>query len=482
MPELGAELMKDLTEMTVTELRSELGDAGVKAPTGTAKETLQQLVRAAREKVPIAETEVEAESKEQQPATEEPAAPEPAAEETAAEAAAEESAAEESAETIEAVRAHAQALVLREEAVVQAPALLPTAAEFTAIREMADAIANTAMVPRAFRGKGDDVLAAILTGREMGLGPMQSLRDLYVIDGKPSLAAHLLLAQLRKGGVEILESVCTKERAWIKAQRKDTKEIAEVEFTAEDAKDAGLAGKDNWKHYGADMNWARCVGRLARRLGPDLIGNALPYTSEEVQDWDSYDSSAAPSVTKSTGDGWDAPKDWASLFARLGEALGEHETPVWMEELAGLGYGKETIRAILTDDEVTEETKRDLGLRLRRVLRTIEEGGDLTFADDHRQRVQAAFHAAFDGKITLEGPPWSIQPSEGETLPTKWDALGIEPPPAPVGETDEVIEDGEYEDVPAEDAAAAPVEASLEEPVEESAQPDPADAISDIAP
>jgi hypothetical protein len=423
--------LKPLEEMTVAELRKELGEACVDAPSGTKKELLIRLVESARSKAsaaheppqPVDEAPAGAADAEEQAAAgaEEPSAVPGTADETV-----------ENAETIEAVRAHAQALVLREESVVAAPSLLPTVAEFTAMREMANAIANTAMVPRSFRGKGDDVLAAILTGREMGLGPMQSLRDLYVIDGKPSLAAHLLLAQLRKGGVVVLDSEAKPERAFIRAQRQDTGEIAEVEFTAEDAKDAGIASKDNWKHYPADMNWARCVGRLARRLGPDLIGNALPYTSEEVQDWDSYESgTATASVTNSTGSGWDAPNDWASLTTRLGIALGEHETPVWMEELAELGYAKESLRAILSDDEVPEETKRDLGLRLRRVLRTIEEGGDLTFAPDHRQRVQAAFHAAFDGKISLEGPAWSLQPSEGETLPSKWDALGIEAPPSP---------------------------------------------------
>jgi hypothetical protein len=130
---------------------------------------------------------------------------------------------------------HRMALVLREEAVAEAPALLPSVAEFSAMREYAAAVAATSMVPKAFRGKKDDVLAAILTGREMGLGPMQSLRDLFVIDGKPALAAHLLMAQLRKGGVVILDSVSSAERAWIRARRTDTGEIGEVEWTYEQA-------------------------------------------------------------------------------------------------------------------------------------------------------------------------------------------------------------------------------------------------------
>ena len=41
-----------------------------------------------------------------------------------------------------------------------------------------NAIANTDLVPKPLRGKPDAILATVYLGRELGLGPMQSMRML----------------------------------------------------------------------------------------------------------------------------------------------------------------------------------------------------------------------------------------------------------------------------------------------------------------
>lgn len=177
---------------------------------------------------------------------------------------------------------------------------LPSVREFEAALAIAERMANSrTFVPEAYRGKPDDVLAAILAGREIGIGPMQSLRDIVMIDGRPTFSAHLTLALLRRGGVEIIESKSTREEAVITARRRDTGEIATVEWTFAEASQITQRGKrmidkDNWKNYPGDMLWARCVGRLARRLGSDLIAG-MPYTKEEVEDFDA-DEGPYPSM------------------------------------------------------------------------------------------------------------------------------------------------------------------------------------------
>lgn len=179
-------------------------------------------------------------------------------------------------------RERSQEVVVREVVTVE-PATMPTVREWEAMRAMATEICKTNFVPSTFRGKPEECLAAILSGRELGIGPMQSLKDIAIIDGRPALAAHLMLALLRKGGVEILESGSTAERAWIRARR-GSGEVCEVEWTIQEAQRANLAAKNNWKHYPADMLWARAVGRLGRRLGSDLLAG-MPYSAEEVKDF-----------------------------------------------------------------------------------------------------------------------------------------------------------------------------------------------------
>jgi hypothetical protein len=178
------------------------------------------------------------------------------------------------------------ALAIREErGTMPAPAsVLPSPREWEASMAVAREIAGTQFVPESYRGKPDAVLAAILTGREMGIGPMQALRQIHMIDGRPAFSADLMMAKMRAGGVTILESSVADGRAYIKAKRKDTGEEAEVEWTTADAEKAGLLSKRNWKTYPDDMLWARVVGRLARRLGSDLLGG-LVYAKEEMEDW-----------------------------------------------------------------------------------------------------------------------------------------------------------------------------------------------------
>jgi len=196
---------------------------------------------------------------------------------------------------------HSAELAIREEREnYPAPkSVLPSPREWEASMAVAEKIANTQFVPESYRGRPDSVLAAILTGREMGIGPMQSLRQIHMIDGRPAFAADLMMAKMRSGGVVIIESSTTDERAYLKAKRKDTGEEAEVEWTRADAEKAGLTGKKNWKTYPADMLWARAVGRLARRLGSDLLGG-LVYAKEEMEDWgdDGGYASGAPQEEK----------------------------------------------------------------------------------------------------------------------------------------------------------------------------------------
>jgi len=185
---------------------------------------------------------------------------------------------------------HELAVAIREEqsVAVQPQTYLPTPKEWEAMTAMAVQLCNTQFVPELYRGKPDTVLAAIATGREMGIGPMQSLRDIHMIDGRPAFAAQLMLSKMRAGGVVIIESETSNEHARIVAKRSDTGEQGTFEFTKADAEAANLLGKRNWKSWPQDMYWARAVGRMARRFGSDLLGG-LVYTKEELEDIDEYE-------------------------------------------------------------------------------------------------------------------------------------------------------------------------------------------------
>lgn len=180
------------------------------------------------------------------------------------------------------------ALAIRDEraVAVQPQTTLPSPREWEASMAIARQIAGTEFVPESYRGKPEAVVAAILTGRELGIGPMQALRDIHMVDGRPAFAAQLMLAKMRAGGISLLETESTDDRAWIKARRPDG-EVGEFEFTIAEADRAGLLEKrgKSWQKYRKDMLWARAVSRMARRFGSDMLGG-LVYSKEELEDLD----------------------------------------------------------------------------------------------------------------------------------------------------------------------------------------------------
>ena len=147
--------------------------------------------------------------------------------------------------------------------------------------KVAQKIANTPFVPTAFRGKPESVYAAVLYGEELGLGPMQSLTQIHVIEGKPSLAPEGMRGLVLKAGHRIDVKHATNDKVVLYGRRADSGSEATVEWTMKDAQLAGLAGRGAWKTYPRAMLMARATSELCRMLFADIIAG-LSYTPEEV--------------------------------------------------------------------------------------------------------------------------------------------------------------------------------------------------------
>ena len=145
----------------------------------------------------------------------------------------------------------------------------------------AQRIANTPFVPTAFRGKPESVFAAVLYGEELGLGPMQSLNSIHVIEGKPSMAPELMRALVFKAGHRIDVKVCMNDQVILFGRRADSGSEATVTWTMKDAQNAGLAGRGAWKTYPRAMLLARATSELCRMLFADVVAG-LSYTPEEA--------------------------------------------------------------------------------------------------------------------------------------------------------------------------------------------------------
>jgi hypothetical protein len=123
---------------------------------------------------------------------------------------------------------------------------------------------------------------------ELGLKPMQALRNIVVIQGKPTFSADGAFAVVRNhpeyGGIEWIKQDAQEASCKITRVSKggQLKETFVGSFSMKEAAAAGLAGKDNWKHYPARMLRARALSFACRDAFPDVL-NGL-YTPEEVSE------------------------------------------------------------------------------------------------------------------------------------------------------------------------------------------------------
>ena len=130
----------------------------------------------------------------------------------------------------------------------------------------------------------EEAAVILLTGRELGLAPMQSLRGIHVVQGRPVLSADLMVAIVRRSGlcaswrtVETTPDTCT-----IETRREGEPEVARKTWTIADAARAGLTAKGgNWKAYPAQMLRHRCASDLAREVYPDVVIGC--YTRDEIE-------------------------------------------------------------------------------------------------------------------------------------------------------------------------------------------------------
>lgn len=134
-------------------------------------------------------------------------------------------------------------------------------------------------VPRAYAGDANAIAAAILTGIELGIGPMEALRSIHMIEGKPTMSSEMMLGRAMRAGIRCRWVRTDANGAEIEVTRDGYS--SRLSFTMDDARAAGLAGKGNWKTYPAAMLRARCASAAMRAFCPDVLGAGV-YTPEEL--------------------------------------------------------------------------------------------------------------------------------------------------------------------------------------------------------
>lgn len=201
-------------------------------------------------------------------------------------------------------------IALRQENHPSAPAsLVEWAGAASAAHQIAAPLIATDFVPAHFRPKGssDEALrtaqyaatAAVLTGAELGLSPMQSLQGIYVIGGKPALYARMMQAVVMAAGHELWVEESTDNKAVVSGRRRGSSHEERVVVTMDMARKAGWTSNKKYQSEPDTMLLARAYSRICRRIAPDALAG-VPYSVEELED----ENAPTTTVTRAA----DAPK------------------------------------------------------------------------------------------------------------------------------------------------------------------------------
>ncbi|MGD3111776.1 hypothetical protein [Streptomyces sp. YGL11-2] len=171
------------------------------------------------------------------------------------------------------------------------------------------AFAASGLLPRQFRGQPANLLYAVEYAESLGLHPMVAITGVHVIEGKPTASAALISALVRRAGHRLrVTGDATAATAQI-IRADDPEFVFEVRFTIEDARRAGLLGKDVWKKYPASMLKARAISAVARDACEEALFG-VHYTPEElgaVVDQEGNPIYLAGEIQRDTGE--QAPQD-----------------------------------------------------------------------------------------------------------------------------------------------------------------------------
>lgn len=160
--------------------------------------------------------------------------------------------------------------------------LMAHAQAMTTAKQLADALCDTDLVPAIYKGKPGNGAAAILYGAEIGLNPIQSLQQIFVVHGTPAIYARTAVALVKRHGIRVQTVSSTDESVTVSACNPET---GEREIATWDIKRAELAGFTSNKQYKTNpqsMLYAKAAMEVCRKIAPDVL-LGIAFAREELE-------------------------------------------------------------------------------------------------------------------------------------------------------------------------------------------------------
>lgn len=159
-----------------------------------------------------------------------------------------------------------------------------TPQSFEQLTSFAEIVSKSEMVPKDYVGKPGNIIVAVQMGAELGLKPLQSIQNISIINGRPSLWGDALIALIKNHPIceSIKETFSEDDNTAFCEVRRKGEEPQKRSFSISEATTAGLINKDNWKKYPKRMIQLRARAWALRDVFPDILCGM--QVAEEQQD------------------------------------------------------------------------------------------------------------------------------------------------------------------------------------------------------
>lgn len=140
----------------------------------------------------------------------------------------------------------------------------------------ADRISGSGLIPKAFQGKPDDILVAMMWASNLKMPFLQILQGIAVINGRPVLWGDTALAVVRASGLleDMKEEVKQVEGTLVAVcamKRKGQSTPIVRTFSFKQAETAGLAAREVWRKYTQRMLQMRARSYAIRDGFADVL-------------------------------------------------------------------------------------------------------------------------------------------------------------------------------------------------------------------
>jgi len=225
--------------------------------------------------------------------------------------------------------------------------------------QLANMICRSQLAPKNYMNKPEDTLVAMMMGHELGLNPLQSIQNIAVINGRPSIYGDALMALVQNspafGGISesfdesTMTATCT---VWRKGGEKHTQT-----YSQKDADVAGLWGKQGpWKQHPKRMLAMRARGFALRNQFADALAGLV--TREEAEDMDRSERDVTPQHS--------APKTEAKALPVYTQEQFNDNANKWADAIDSGRATPEKIIAMVS-------SKYDLPQQIREQIETITD-------------------------------------------------------------------------------------------------------------